>query len=148
MFHPCSVFRLFRVMLMSRDQRLCPGVGDRRCGASISPIFRDLHPTYARCRGIKCTADVTCDSCKDWSVAQWEVFLKPRPYSGHRKKRPSGSALPPASQAPPPRLLWKLDAMRFLLGHSPLLRGVTARGRWRVSTTWVLARSPLTLPSS
>ena len=78
------------------------GVGGHRCGAFMSPIFRDPHPICARCRGIKCTADVTCDICKDWSVAQWEAFLKGRPYSGRRKKRPSGSALSPASQTPPP----------------------------------------------
>ena len=47
-------------------------------------------------------ADVTCDICKDWSLAQWEAFLKRRPYSERRKKRPSGSALPPASQTPLP----------------------------------------------
>ena len=80
---------------MSCDQRLSPGVGGRRCGAFMSPLFRDPHPTSARCRGVRCTADVTCDSCKDWSVAQWEAFLKKRPYSSRRKQRPSGSALPP-----------------------------------------------------
>ena len=61
---------------MSQEQQLCPGVGGHRCGAFMSPLFRDPHPTYARCRGIKCTVDVTCDICKDWSVAQWEAFFK------------------------------------------------------------------------
>ena len=92
----CFVFRLFRVMSMSRDQRFCPGAGGRRFGAFMSPIFRDPHPTYARCMGIKCTADVTCDICKDWSVVQWESFLKRR-----RKKRPSGSTLPPPPSTSP-----------------------------------------------
>ena len=91
---------------MSCEQRLCPGVGGRRCGAFMSPLFRDPHPTFARCRGIKCSADVTCDICKDWSVTQWEAFLKRRPYSERCKKHPSGSALPSA-----PRLLWKPDAL-------------------------------------
>ena len=60
-----------------------------------------------------------------------------------------------AFQAPPfplllrplrPPLLRKPDAQRFPLSHSPLLlRGVTARGMWRVSFVWVLARSPLPL---
>ena len=81
---------------MSCDQRLCPGVGGRRCGVFMSPLFRDPHPTCARCMGVKGTSDVTCDICKDWSVAQWETFLKRR-----RKKRPSVSALPSA----PPILL-------------------------------------------
>ena len=49
------------------------------------PHIRDPHPTCARCRGVKCIADVTCDICKDWSVAQWEAFLKRRPYGGRRK---------------------------------------------------------------
>ena len=48
---------------------------------------------------------------------------------------------------PPPRLFRKLDALRFPLGHfPPLLRGVAARGKWRVSFVWVLARSPLPPP--
>ena len=86
---------------MSCEQRLCPGVGGRRCGAFMSPLFRDSHPTCARCRDTKCSADVTCDIFKDWSVVQWEEFLKKHPYSGCHKKRPSGSALPTA----PPTLL-------------------------------------------
>ena len=84
---------------MSLDQRLYPGVGGRKCGAFMTPLFRDPHPTCARCRGKKCTSDVTCDICKDWSVSQWEAFLKKRSYSGHRKSRPSGSSLP---TVPPP----------------------------------------------
>ena len=87
---------------MSCEQRLCPGVGGRRCGAFMPPLFRDPHPTCTRCRGTKCSADVTCDICKDWSVAQWEAFLKKLPYSGHRKKRPSGSALPTTPPTLPP----------------------------------------------
>ena len=143
MFHPCFLFSLFRIMSVSCGQRVFPGVGGRRCGAFMSPIFRDPHPTCARCRGIKCTADMTCDICKDWFVVQWRAFLK-----RHRKKCPSGSALPPVSQTPLPWLLRKPDALSFPLGHSPLLlRGVTARGKWRVSFTWVLARSPLPPPS-
>ena len=45
---------------------------------------------------------------------------------------------------PPPLLLRKADALCLPLGHSPLLlRGVTIRGRRRVSPAWVLVRSPL-----
>ena len=104
------------------------------------PLFRDPHRTCARCRGTKCSVDVTCDICKDWSVTQWEAFLKKLPYSGRRKKRPSGSALPTAPPTPPP----KLDALRLPLVH-PLFfqRGVTVRGSRRVSPVWVLVRSPL-----
>ena len=104
---------------MSCDQRLCPGVGGRWCEAFMPPIFRDPHPTCAKCRGVGCTADMTCDICKDWSVVQWETFLK----------RTSGSALSPVSQTPPLRLLQRPDALRFPLGHSLLLlKGMTARG--------------------
>ena len=84
---------------MSCDQRLCPGVGGRRCGVFVSPLFRDPRLTSARCRGTKCSADMTCDICKEWSVAQWEAFLKRCPYSECCKKRPSGSVL---TSAPPP----------------------------------------------
>ena len=87
---------------MSCDQQLCPGVGGRRCGTFMSPLFRDPHPTCVRCRGVKCMSDVTCGICKDWSVAQWEVFLKRRPYSECRKKRLSGSALPSVPPTLPP----------------------------------------------
>ena len=87
---------------MSCDQRLSPGVRGHRCGAFMSPLFRDPRPTCARCRGVRCTVDVTCDICRDWSVAQWEAFLKKRPYSGCRKRHPSGSALPHAPQTTPP----------------------------------------------
>ena len=78
----------------------------------MSPIFRSPHPTCARCRGIKCSADVTCDICKDWSVSQWEAFLKRRPYSGRRKNHHSGSSLPTASQTPPPSASASLEAGR------------------------------------
>ena len=74
---------------MLLDQQLCPAVAGRKCGAFMSPLFRDPHPTCARCRGKKCTSHVTCDICKDWSVAQWEAFLKKRSYSGCCKSRPS-----------------------------------------------------------
>ena len=50
----------------------------------------------ARYRGKKCTADVTCDICKDLSVVQREDFLKKFSYSGCRKSRPSGSDVPTA----------------------------------------------------
>ena len=61
---------------MSQEQQLCPGVGGHRCEAFMSPLFRDPNSTCARCRGVKYTADVTCDICKDWSVAQWEAFYE------------------------------------------------------------------------
>ena len=119
-------------MSMSCDQRLCPGVGGRRCGAFMSPLFRDPHPTCARCRGVKCMSDVTCDICKDWSVPQWEAFLK---------RHPSLCASDPSSLHLGFFGSWTPCGLP--LGHPPLLlRGMTARGRRRVSPAWVLARSP------
>ena len=116
------------------------------------PLFRDLHPACARCRGVRCTADVTCDICKDWSVAQWEAFLEKRPYNSHRKHRPSGSSLPSAPQTNPPCASSSSEAGHPVPPPPPrslplLLRGLTARGVgggvWRVP----LARLSLPLPS-
>ena len=86
---------------MSRVIRICPGVGDRKCGAFLSSIDRDPHPTCTRCRGKICTMDMTCDICADWSVAQWEQFVKKRSYKDRKKpSRPSGS-VPPAPLTSP-----------------------------------------------
>ena len=85
---------------MSRELRICPGVGDRKCGACLSTLDRDPHPTCARCRGKICTKDLTCDFCAVWSAEQWERFLKKRSYKERKKHRPSGS-VPPAQQTSP-----------------------------------------------
>ena len=81
---------------MSRELRICPGVGDRKCGAFLSRLDRDPHPTCSRCRGKVCTKDLTCDFCAVWSAEQWELLSKKRSYN--ERKRPSGS-VPPAQQA-------------------------------------------------
>ena len=86
---------------MSRVIRICPGVGDRKCGAFLSSIDRDPHPTCTRCRGKVCTVDMTCDICADWSATQWEQFVKKRAYKDRKKSsRPSGS-VPPAPLTSP-----------------------------------------------
>ena len=85
---------------MSRELRICPGVGDRKCGAFLSTLDRDPHPTCARCRGKICTKDLTCDFCAVWSAEQWERFTKKRSYKERKKHRPSGSA-PPTQQTSP-----------------------------------------------
>ena len=84
---------------MSKELRLCPGVGARKCGAFLARLDRDPHPTCTRCRGKVCTKDLTCDFCAAWSVEQWELFAKKRSYKD-RKQRPSGS-VPPAQQTFP-----------------------------------------------
>ena len=83
---------------MLRELRICPGVGDRKCGAFLSRLDRDLHPTCTRCRGKVCTKDLTCDFCAVWSAEQWDLFAKKRSYK--ERKRPSGS-VPPAQQTSP-----------------------------------------------
>ena len=83
---------------MSRELRICPGVGDRKCGDFLSRLDRDPHPTCTRCRGKVCTKDLTCDFCAVWSAEQWELFAKKRSYK--ERKRPSGS-VPPAQQTSP-----------------------------------------------
>ena len=72
---------------------------DRKCGAFLSRLDRDPHPTCTRCRGKVCTKDLTCDFCAVWSAEQWELFAKKRSYK-ERKKHPSGS-VPPAQQTSP-----------------------------------------------
>ena len=86
---------------MSRELRICPGVWSRKCGAFLSSLDRDPHPTCARCRGKICTRDLTCDFCIGWSPSQWELFAKKRSYKDRKKFRPSGS-VPPAP-GPSPR---------------------------------------------
>ena len=45
--------------------------------------------------------EMTCDICADWSVAQWEQFVKKRAYKDRKKpSRPSGS-VPPAPLTSP-----------------------------------------------
>ena len=83
---------------MSRELRICPGVGDRKYGAFLSRLDCDPHPTCTRCRGKVCTKDLTCDFCAVWSAEQWELFSEKRSYK--ERKRPSGS-VPPAQQTSP-----------------------------------------------
>ena len=85
---------------MSRELRICPGVGGRKCGAFLSSLDRDPHPTCARCRGKICTRDMTCDFCVGWSPAQWELFAKKRTYKEGKRSCSSGS-VPPALEAMP-----------------------------------------------
>ena len=84
---------------MSKELRICPGVGARKCGAFLARLDHDPHPTCTRCRGRICTKDMTCDFCAVWSAEQWALFAKKRSYK-ERKHRPSGSA-PPVQQTSP-----------------------------------------------
>ena len=85
---------------MSRELRICPGVGGRKCRAFLCSLDRDPHPTCARCRGKICMRDITCDFCVGWTPGQWELFAKKRTYKERKRSRPSGS-VPPAPGATP-----------------------------------------------
>ena len=156
---------------MSRDQRLCPGIGGKRCAAFMSPLYRDPHPTCARCSGSQCSDDMTCDICKDWSLKQWEAFRHKRSYSGRRKSCPSDSSsasatIPPVpsvsseARCPSPSLQPSsspsegrgvaglargcLSRWRSWFLLSPPERG-ESRGSWglRVGVSWLLPPPPL-----
>ena len=86
---------------MSRELRLCPGVGDRKCCAFLSTLDCDPHPTCARCRGKICSKDLTCDFCAVWSAEQWDRFTKKRSYK--ERKKIALQALFPLLSRPPPR---------------------------------------------
>ena len=64
---------------MSRELWICPGVGNRKCGAFLSTFDRDPHPTCTRCRGRVCAKDMTCGICAYWSAAQWEQLWRSTP---------------------------------------------------------------------
>ena len=116
----------------------------------MSPIFRDPHPTCARCRGAKCTSYVTCILCKDWSVAQWEAFCKTAPIVGALRYALQVPPFPLRLQPflPPPLLLQKLGALRLFLVLTPLRqRGVVVHRSRGVSLALALVGSPLPPPA-
>ena len=96
---------------MSRELRICPGVGSRKCGTFLSSWDRDPHPTCTRCRGRVCTRDMTGDVCVGWSPSQWEAFAKKRAYKDRkRSSRPSGAL--PTAEVPSPRAGTSLEVLR------------------------------------
>ena len=96
---------------MSRELRICPGVGSRKCGTFLSSWDRDPHPTCTRCRGRVCTRDMTCDFCVGWLPSQWEAFAKKRAYKVRkRSSRPSGAL--PTAEAPSPRAGTSSEVLR------------------------------------
>ena len=105
---------------MSKELRICPGVGARKCGAFLVRLDRDPHPTCTRCRGRICTRDMTCDFCAVWSAEQWALFGKKRTYK-ERKHRPSGSATLLSRLPPARKLLREFRALGLLLLLLPAL---------------------------
>ena len=132
-----SIFFLILILLvMSRELRICPGVGSQKCGAFLSLLDRDPHPTCARYRGKICTRDITCDFCIDWSPAQWKLFAKKRSYK-ERKKSPLRRGLLPA---------WELLRKFRSPGLPPLLPALQG-GRMRGGGLGVhLVLCPVRLP--
>ena len=111
---------------MSKELRICPGVGARKCGAFLARLDRDPHPTCTRCRGKVCTRDMTCDFCAVWSAEQWELFAKKRSYK-ERKHRPSGSA--PSAQQTSPRAETSSGVSRPGTSSSSSSRPLGGQGR-------------------
>ena len=105
---------------MSKELRICPGVGARKCGAFLARLDRDPHPTCTRCRGRICTRDMTCDFCAVWSAEQWALFgkkdLTKNVNLGLRALRPLLSRPPPAR-----KLLREFRALGLLLLLLPAL---------------------------
>ena len=105
---------------MSKELRICPGVGARKCGAFLARLDRDPHPTCTRCRGRVCTRDMTCDFCAVWSAEQWALFgkkdLTKNVNLGLRALRPLLSRPPPAR-----KLLREFRALGLLLLLLPAL---------------------------
>ena len=98
----CSIFVFFLALFSLCQCRVTSDfalvLGALGVGCSCPP-YLGVRTQGARCKGIKCTSDMTCDICKDWSVAQWEAFLKRRPYSGRRKHRPSPCVPDPSASS-------------------------------------------------
>ena len=111
---------------MSKELRICPGVGARKCGAFLARLDRDPHPTCTRCRCKVCTRDMTCDFCAVWSAEQWELFAKKRSYK-ERKHRPSGSA--PSAQQTSPRAETSSGVSRPGTSSSSSSRPLGGQGR-------------------
>ena len=111
---------------MSKELRICPGVGTRKCGAFLARLDRDPHPTCTRCRGKVCTRDMTCDFCAVWSAEQWELFAKKRSYK-ERKHHPSGSA--PSAQQTSPRAETSSGFSRLGTSSSSSSRPLGGQGR-------------------
>ena len=74
---------------------------------------------------------MTCDTCKEWSGAQWEAFFVSAPVVGAVTQAFQALPFPLCLRPflPPPWLLRKLGALRFPLVRSPLRqRGVAVWG--------------------
>ena len=99
---------------MSKELRICPGVGARKCGAFLARLDRDPHPTCTRCRGRVCTRDMTCDFVLFGLLSSGRSLQKRDPTRNVnialQALRPLLSRLPPAR-----KLLREFRALGLLL---------------------------------
>ena len=106
------------LLAMSRELRICPRVGSRKCGAFLSTLDRNPHPTCISCNAKVCTIDMTCDICADWS------------YKDRKKaSRPSGSVPLRRWLFPVRKLLRESRTLGLLQLLFPALQVVRGRGR-------------------
>ena len=85
---------------MSRIIRICPGVGDRKCGVFLSFVDRDTHPTYTRCRGNVCASDMICDFCAIGRRLSGNNLYRRVLAKRKKSSRPSGSVPTAPSTSP------------------------------------------------
>ena len=76
--------------------RICPGVGDKKCGSFRASVDKDPHPVCKKCRGQECTRDLTCDVCVSWSEEQWKKFDQRKRY---KSKSRAGSVVSVATSS-------------------------------------------------
>ena len=119
--------------MSSHDRRLCPGVGGRKCGVYMSPVFRDPHPTCSRCRGRQCSSESKCSTCHDWSLAQWEAFHNKRSYAERKKSNSHHAGIPTslASDTPFSSAPVKQAALHLRPFPPPLLQRGLGQGKRR-----------------
>ena len=104
---------------MSKELRVCPGVGARKCGAFLARLDRDPHPTCTRCRGKVCTKDLTCDFCAVGLLSSGNSLLR----KDHIKKGNNAlqALFPLLSRLPPARKLLREYRVLGLLLLLPAL---------------------------
>ena len=75
-----------------------PG-GGRKCGAFLSFVDRDTHPTCTRCRGNVCASDMICDICAVGRRRSGNNLYRRVLAKRKKSSRPSGSVptAPPTS---------------------------------------------------
>ena len=127
---PCC---LFLAIIGYLGCRLCirdwaPVLVAIQYGMVMSPFFRNPRPTWASCRGRKCTSDVNRDIYHDWSLTQWKSYSL-RSCCGYDYHFFFPATLaPPLRHRPFPFVLGSHGSL-FSLAPPPSLRGAQDRER-------------------